>query len=58
MGNCTSIVIAHRLTTVEKCSRLAVLDSGKIVQEGTFAQLQQEPGHFANLHKGMVKAGR
>lgn len=39
MGNCTSIVIAHRLTTVEKCSRLAVIDSGKIVQEGTFAKL-------------------
>lgn len=49
MQNCTSIVIAHRLTTVERCSRLAVLDNGKIVQEGTFSQLQQEPGHFANL---------
>ena len=58
MGHCTSIVIAHRLTTVEKCSRLAVIDNGKIVQEGTFTQLQQEPGHFANLHKGMVRAAK
>lgn len=58
MGNCTSIVIAHRLTTVEKCSRLAVIDNGKIVQEGTFSQLQQEPGHFANLQKGMQRAAK
>ena len=32
----TSIVIAHRLTTVEKCSRVAVLEDGVIVEEGSF----------------------
>ena len=32
----TSIVIAHRLTTVEKCSRVVVLEHGKVAEEGNF----------------------
>ena len=36
MKNRTSIVVAHRLTTVEKCSRVAVLQDGKIVESGTY----------------------
>jgi len=36
MGGRTSIVIAHRLTTVEKCSRIAVIEDGKVVEEGKF----------------------
>jgi subfamily B ATP-binding cassette protein MsbA len=36
MQNRTSIVIAHRLTTVEKCSRIAVIEDGKVVEEGKF----------------------
>jgi ABC-type multidrug transport system fused ATPase/permease subunit len=52
----TSLVIAHRLTTVEKCSRLAVLEDGKVVEEGTFHDLQtKQNGHFANLAAGMAK---
>lgn len=51
----TSIVVAHRLTTVEKCSRLAVVEDGKIAEEGTFADLLQNGGAFANLAKGMKK---
>ena len=39
MENRTSIVIAHRLTTVEKCSRVAVIEDGVVVEEGTFNQL-------------------
>jgi len=35
----TSIVVAHRLTTVEKCNRLAVIEDGKIAEEGTFEGL-------------------
>jgi ABC-type multidrug transport system fused ATPase/permease subunit len=32
----TSIVIAHRLSTVEKCDRILVLESGALVEEGEF----------------------
>ena len=35
----TSIVIAHRLTTVEKCNRVAVIEDGVIVEEGSFNEL-------------------
>lgn len=53
----TSIVIAHRLTTVEKCSRIAVIEDGKIAEEGKFNDLKnQDGGFFANLAAGMKKA--
>ena len=56
MDNRTSIVVAHRLTTVEKCSRLAVIEDGKIIEEGSFKELtQKENGFFANLAAGMRK---
>lgn len=56
MKNRTSIVVAHRLTTVEKCSRVAVIEDGKIVEEGGFADLQNKAdGYFANLAAGMKK---
>jgi len=32
----TSIVVAHRLSTVEKCDRVVVLESGVLVEEGKF----------------------
>lgn len=39
MGERTSIVVAHRLTTVKRCNRLAVIDDGKIVEEGSLAEM-------------------
>ena len=54
MKDRTSIVIAHRLTTVERCNRVAVLEDGKIVEEGNFHDLQsKKDGYFANLAAGM-----
>lgn len=54
MKDRTSIVIAHRLTTVERCNRVAVLEDGKIVEEGDFHDLQaKKDGYFANLASGM-----
>ena len=56
MENRTSIVVAHRLTTVEKCSRIAVLQGGKIVEEGSFTELKHKHnGFFASLAAGMSK---
>jgi len=44
----TSIVIAHRLSTVEKCNRVVVLENGKVVEEGKFDQLKgKDGGYFA-----------
>jgi ABC-type multidrug transport system fused ATPase/permease subunit len=50
----TSIVVAHRLTTVEKCSRVAVIEDGQVIEEGSFNNLMgQEDGYFSKLAKGM-----
>jgi len=56
MNDRTSIVIAHRLTTVEKCNRIAVIEGGKIVEEGRFDDLKtKEDGYFSTLAAGMAK---
>ncbi len=45
----TRLVIAHRLSTVERADRLLVFDRGRIVQSGSFAELIRQPGPFAEL---------
>lgn len=56
MVNRTSIVVAHRFTTVEKCSRVAVIEDGRIVEQGAFSELQsKKDGYFAGLSLGMKK---
>ena len=52
----TSIVIAHRLSTVERCDRILVLEDGKLVEEGGFEDLKRkEGGFFAHLASGMQR---
>lgn len=46
---CTRVVIAHRLSTIRHCDRILVLDSGKIVEDGTYEQLIEKNGFFAEL---------
>jgi len=46
---CTRILIAHRMATVRDADRILVLQDGKIVQEGTFRDLQGRPGLFREL---------
>src|SRR5215469_3002634 len=47
----TSIVIAHRLSTVLKADEILVVQSGAIVQRGTHASLVAEPGIYAELYQ-------
>jgi ATP-binding cassette, subfamily B, bacterial len=49
MKNRTTIVIAHRLSTIQKMDRIIVLDEGKVVEQGTHAQLLQQKGVYAKL---------
>jgi ATP-binding cassette subfamily B protein len=51
MLNRTSIVIAHRLATVQNCDRILVLDHGRIVEQGTHASLASAGGLYARLAK-------
>jgi NHLM bacteriocin system ABC transporter ATP-binding protein len=48
---CTRIVIAHRLSTIKQCDRIVVMDKGKIVEEGTYEELTEKGGVFAELVK-------
>lgn len=45
----TIIMIAHRLKTVRNADQIVVVDSGKIAQLGTHAQLMQEGGIYKNF---------
>lgn len=46
----TSILIAHRLSTVKAADRIIVLDKGKIIEEGNHQSLLAENGHYASLY--------
>lgn len=45
----TTIIIAHRLSTVQKADQIAVLEQGKLVELGTHQSLLAEQGHYARL---------
>ena len=49
MQDRTSLIIAHRLTTIEKCDRLLVLENGKVSEEGTFSDLRNKGGIFTQI---------
>lgn len=51
MAHRTTLVIAHRLSTVEKADRIIVLDRGRIVEMGPHAELLAKNGHYAALHR-------
>ncbi len=46
----TTIVVAHRLSTVKNANRIAVVSDGKVVEEGSHDELMQLNGQYANLY--------
>lgn len=47
----TRIVIAHRLSTIKACDRIIVLDKGRIIEDGTYEELNAKGGFFSELVK-------
>jgi ATP-binding cassette subfamily B protein len=54
----TTIVIAHRLATVLKADRIAVMDHGRVVDEGTHESLSRAGGLYARLARLQFDQGR
>ena len=51
MSGRTTLVIAHRLSTIEHANRIIVLEHGKVIENGTHAELIAHNGMYANLHR-------
>lgn len=54
----TSIVIAHRLSTVKNADQIIVLDQGKIIEKGTHVELVSKKGTYFNLVKNQLELDR
>lgn len=46
---CTRVIIAHRLSTIRNCDRILVLDDGHIIEEGSYDELIEHDGYFADM---------
>jgi ATP-binding cassette, subfamily B, multidrug efflux pump len=55
MAHRTSIVIAHRLSTIRYVDRIIVLHKGRVIEEGTHAELLAKSGHYARLYELQFK---
>jgi subfamily B ATP-binding cassette protein MsbA len=51
----TTIVIAHRLSTIENADRVLAMEGGRLVEQGTHAQLLAAGGLYARLHAMQFK---
>ena len=51
MTGCTTLVIAHRLSTVENADSIVVLDEGAVVEQGTHGELLSQGGTYSSLYR-------
>lgn len=51
----TTIIIAHRMSTIEGCDKIYVLEQGQVVEEGRVDELKAKGGTFAKLAQNRTK---
>lgn len=49
MKQCTTFLVAHRLSTIKDADRICVMENGKIVEQGSYQELMEKKGHFYRL---------
>ncbi len=55
LENRSTLIIAHRLSTVRRADRVVVLDRGRVVEEGTHGELLGREGVYAKLYRGQFR---
>lgn len=56
MAGRTSFVIAHRLSTIKHADLILVMDQGKVIEQGTYEQLLDKDGFYADLYRSQFSA--
>ena len=54
----TTFIIAHRLSTVQRCDRIVVLQGGALVEQGNLAELLRRDGVFAGYYRSQFSSER
>jgi subfamily B ATP-binding cassette protein MsbA len=55
MKDRTTLVVAHRLSTIENADQIVVLEKGRVVEKGTHQTLMNNESYYADLHRLQFK---
>lgn len=56
-GRCTTLVVAHRMGTIERADHVVFVDGGRVVESGPREELLARDGRFADFHREQLASG-
>jgi ATP-binding cassette subfamily B protein len=54
LKNRTSLVVAHRLSTIRHADLVLVMNDGKLIEQGSHSRLLRKRGHYASLYRQFI----